>query len=99
MRLATIRIAGRTRAVRAEDGVVVQVGARGVGALFGQEQWHQPLLPFPANLRSLQKENPWHSNGNKEECRIARQGGYAEEESCGKQVRVVSALDEAKKEP
>jgi len=39
MRLATVRIDGRTRAVRAEDNVLVDVGAPDVGELLGHEDW------------------------------------------------------------
>jgi acylpyruvate hydrolase len=39
MRLATVRIDGRTRAVRAEDDVLVDVGAPDVGELLGHEDW------------------------------------------------------------
>lgn len=39
MRLATVRIDGRTRAVRADDDVLVDVGAPDVGELLGYEDW------------------------------------------------------------
>lgn len=39
MRLATVRIDGRTRAVRADDDVLVDVGAPDVGELLGHEDW------------------------------------------------------------
>ena len=39
MKLATVRIDGRTRAVRADDDVLVDVGAPDVGELLGHEDW------------------------------------------------------------
>jgi 2-keto-4-pentenoate hydratase/2-oxohepta-3-ene-1,7-dioic acid hydratase in catechol pathway len=39
MRLATVRIDGKTRAVRADDDVLVDVGAPDVGELLGHEDW------------------------------------------------------------
>jgi 2-keto-4-pentenoate hydratase/2-oxohepta-3-ene-1,7-dioic acid hydratase in catechol pathway len=39
MRLATVRIDGRTRAVRADDDVLVDVGAPDVGELLSHEDW------------------------------------------------------------
>ena len=39
MRLATVRIDGRTRAVRADDDVLVDVGAPDVGELLGHQDW------------------------------------------------------------
>jgi acylpyruvate hydrolase len=39
VRLATVRIDGRTRAVRADDDVLLDVGAPDVGELLGHEDW------------------------------------------------------------
>jgi acylpyruvate hydrolase len=39
VKLATVRIDGRTRAVRADDDVLVDVGAPDVGELLGHEDW------------------------------------------------------------
>lgn len=39
MRLATIRIGGRTRAVRTDDDGLVDVGAPDVGELLGHQDW------------------------------------------------------------
>jgi acylpyruvate hydrolase len=39
MRLATVRIDGRTRAVRADHDVLIDVGARDVGELLAHEDW------------------------------------------------------------
>jgi hypothetical protein len=39
VRLATVRIDGRTRAVRADDDGLVDVGAPDVGELLGYEDW------------------------------------------------------------
>jgi len=41
MRLATIRVAGATRAVRIDDGVAVETGHCDVGALLADPQWRQ----------------------------------------------------------
>ena len=48
MRLATIRIGGRTRAVRAEDDVLVDIGAPDVGELLGHEDWAERARSAPA---------------------------------------------------
>ena len=41
MKLATVRIDGRTRAVRADDDLLVDVGSPDVGELLGHEDWAQ----------------------------------------------------------
>ena len=58
MRLATIRIAGGTRAVRIDGGQAVETGHADVGALLAAPDWRDRRRPRAA---SSTRPRPWTS--------------------------------------